>query len=363
MIHHGNCKPMRYLLPTLVVVLAILSSSATAAVRVASFNIKHLGFKNKKDVPAVAEIVSRFDLVAIQEAMNNEAIETLERALERKTGAAWGTLTSEPAGRSSYKERYAFAWRESAVSFDGGALQYLDPGDIFAREPLSANFSDKETGQAFTYATVHIVYGDGRSDRRPEIRVLDDYHSWLSDTFGHPVVIAGDFNMPPDDSSWDELKAVLKPMITRGATTLSPTDGRFANLYDNIWLDPGQFDVTSAGIADFPTWLGMTHEEARKRVSDHAPVYVTFGNVRVDAGVSSAAVAGAQRKPPTATRDCIDINSAPVKRLDSLPQVGPSRAREIVAGRPWASAGALTEINGLGPSRVRAIAEKACQGL
>ncbi|MBO9471035.1 helix-hairpin-helix domain-containing protein [Endozoicomonas sp. G2_2] len=354
---------MRYFLPAVIVVLAIMSSSATAAVRVASFNIKHLGFKNEKDVPAVAEIVSRFDLVAIQEAMNNEAIDTLERALERKTGAAWGTLTSEPAGRSSYKERYAFAWRESAVSFEGGALQYLDPGDIFAREPLSANFSDKETGQTFTYATVHIVYGDGRRDRRPEIQVLDDYHSWLSDTFGHPVVIAGDFNMPPDDSSWAELKAVLKPMITRGATTLSPTDGRYANLYDNIWLDPSKFDVTSAGIADFPTWLGMTHQEARKRVSDHAPVYVTFGDIQVDASVSQSTGASTQQARTAAARECIDLNSASVSRLDALPQVGPSRAREIVAGRPWSSAGALTKINGLGPSRVRAIAKKACQGL
>ena len=46
---------------------------------------------------------------------------------------------------------------------------YLDPGDKFAREPFLAEFRDIEDGQKVAMVTVHILYGDSRSDRIPEI--------------------------------------------------------------------------------------------------------------------------------------------------------------------------------------------------
>lgn len=350
---------MRAFRISLAVMLILSSSFAGAAVRLASFNIQHLGYNNGKDIAALAQIVSRFDLVGVQEVMNKEVVDTLEQALERETDTAWASLTSDAVGRSSYREHYAFFWREKAVGFEGSAVQYLDPGDIFAREPLSAMFRDKETDQIFTYATVHIVYGHSRAERRVEIRALNEYHDWLEETFDEPMIMAGDFNMPPTDTSWRQLKGVLKPMITSGATTLSPKNGRYANLYDNIWLDPASFDVTSRGIVQFPTWLGLTHKQARDSVSDHAPIYVTFGDVRVDTTPLRTSRT-TQSGSDSTQRACVDVNRASADRLETLPQVGPSRAQDIISGRPWRSLDGLTKISGLGPARVKAIAQQAC---
>ena len=132
------------------------------------------------------------------------------------------------------------------------------------------------------FAAVHILYGQGLADRTPEIRALPDYWEWLEFSFDAPVVLAGDFNMTPDHSAWRALGDAATPLIRRGATTLSPYDNRYANLYDNIWARPGQLETTSSGIARLPDWLGITHEQARKRVSDHAQVYFTLVGKRVD---------------------------------------------------------------------------------
>ncbi|MBB3192413.1 ComEA family DNA-binding protein [Halomonas cerina] len=56
-------------------------------------------------------------------------------------------------------------------------------------------------------------------------------------------------------------------------------------------------------------------------------------------------------------RDCIDLNSASVERLDELPHVGPARAEDIVRGRPWASPDELTRIGGIGSGRFEDIQE------
>ena len=258
-------------------VLALVVSTAHASIEVASWNVKHLGWNNGKDESAVATVLSRFDLIALQEVMKPQAIKRLERRLESVTNEGWSSLASDTIGRGSYKEAYAFIWRDAEVSFEGGAVVYLDPGDVFAREPFSALFADRDDGQRFVYASVHILYGDGKADRTPEIRALADYWQWLEESFDAPAVLAGDFNMTPDEPAWRALGRDARPLITRGATTLSSHDNRFANLYDNIWVRPGRLDIAGSGIADFPSWLNITHETARETVSDHAPVYMRIG--------------------------------------------------------------------------------------
>lgn len=326
--------------------LLLAMGSAHAGISVASWNIRHLGWGEKKDEAAVAAVLSRFDLIAIQEVMKPQAIEALERRLESVTNEAWGSLASDTIGRGSYKEAYGFLWRESDVAFEGGAVVYLDPGDIFAREPFSAIFADRDDGQRFVLASVHILYGDSKADRTPEIRALSDYWDWLEESFDAPVVLAGDFNMAPSEPAWRELGRDAKPLITRGATTLSSHDNRFANLYDNIWVRPGRLEITDSGIADFPSWLNITHEQARASVSDHAPVYMMLGEARVAPG------ARASTPRRSAKAGCVDLNTASAEQLASLVHIGEARARAIIAGRPWQSVTDLRRIRGLGSARV-----------
>src|SRR5690625_3883969 len=172
--------------------LLCLSFSALAELRVAAWNIQHFGWGKKKDFEAVATVVERFDLVAVVELMRPEALADLERRLEQRTGEAWSSLASDAIGRDSYKEHYGFIWRESAVSYVDGAVVFIDIDDSFAREPFSARFQDRESGQIFALAAVHVFYGKAVRDRVPELRALAEYWDWLAEIYpGTPRILAG----------------------------------------------------------------------------------------------------------------------------------------------------------------------------
>lgn len=135
-----------------------------------------------------------------------------------------------------------------------------------------------------------------------------------------------------------------RPLITSGATTLSTHDGRYANLYDNIWVERGGLPIGDFGIAKFPRWLGLTHTEARAKVSDHAPVFVVLGEGKLQ-----------PNSAPRAQTSCIDLNRATAVELSRLPHIGPARAQAIIEGRPWADASDLLRIRGIGQARVAEI--------
>lgn len=253
---------------------------------VASWNIQRLGHGEQKSFPALAAIASKADLLAIQEVMNEEGLMRLKGALEKHTGESWGHLVSHAIGSTRYKEMYAFLWRESAVEYSGGAVVYLDRHDHFIREPFSATFTSRSDGTRLALSTIHVLFGKSVADRLPEIQALDDYFVWLQETYpGMPVVLAGDFNLPDDHPAWAPLKVHARPLVTQGATTLSEIDGRYANRYDNLWVEHGTaLPIRDAGIIDFPRLLGWTHSKSRRHVSDHAPVYMVLGNASLDRG-------------------------------------------------------------------------------
>jgi len=265
---------------------SLLASSIAAAsdIVVASWNTKRLGHGSQQSFPALATVASRADLLAVQEVMTEQGLAKLEAALEKQTGESWSTLASQAIGSSSYKEMYAFVWRDKSVAYEEGAVVYLDRGNRFIREPFSAKFKSLRDGSELALATVHILYGDGVSDRTPEIRALADYWTWMGTVYpSTPQMLVGDFNLPPSDPAWAPLKQYAKPLITRGASTLSGKDGKFSSLYDNIWISKNSsLKIGSAGIIDYPKLIGWNHEKSRSHVSDHAPVYVTLGQAQLN---------------------------------------------------------------------------------
>ncbi|MDF3917537.1 helix-hairpin-helix domain-containing protein [Salinicola salarius] len=344
----------RYTVAALISLLA-LPAQAYADITIGSWNLLHLGWNNGKRLDAVADIAKGADLWSLQEVMSDTAVQDLERELERQTGEGWTSMTSDEVGRSSYTESYAFLWRDDAVEYTQGAVSYLDMADNFAREPYLAEFRDKDTGETYALATVHITYGDGRSDRTPEIRDLADIWDWMSEVYpGSARLITGDFNMPPTDASWGPLrKAGALPAITTGATTLSETDGVYSSLYDNFWYDPDSINAGIAGIVNFPQMLGIDHVTARDIVSDHAPIYLTIGDAHP--GFSDVQAMNDATVADTPSAACIDLNTASVGELDELPNIGPARAADIIDGRPWGSIAELRRVSGIGPATVQGI--------
>lgn len=265
---------------------AVLASTFVSAadLKIMSWNAKRLGQGNEQSVAALAAVAGTADLLAIQEVMSEAGLTKLEVALEKQTGEQWTSLASHSLGSKSYKEMYAFLMRDSAVTYEDGAVVYMDRGDRFIREPFSARFKSKRDGSVFAAAVVHILYGNGPQDRAPEIQELANYWPWLEDVYpGTPVMLMGDFNTPPSDPAFQRLLQYAVPLITEGATTLSSRDGLYVNLYDNIWVSTKTpLQLASAGIIDYPRLIGWSNEKSRKHVSDHAPVFVTLGSAKLE---------------------------------------------------------------------------------
>lgn len=55
----------------------------------------------------------------------------------------------------------------------------------------------------------------------------------------------------------------------------------------------------------------------------------------------------------------VDLNGAPAEELESLPGIGPTLARAIIEGRPYASVDALRRVPGIGPVRLQAVRARA----
>lgn len=273
--------------------IALPVGAGAVELRIGSWNIERLGHGNHKSYKALGQIASRFDFLAVQEVMTGDGLKRLHRALEAASGERWGMMESHSLGRNGYKEKYAFLWRLSRVEYVDGAVVYLDTTDHFAREPYSARFRERESGFEFIAATVHITYGDSVADRTPEIRALRDYWEWLAEIYPHTEArfLMGDFNLPPDHAAWAPLKRLARPLITEGASSLSANEGRYANLYDNIWIPrSAHLPVNRAGVLKYPPILGWSHKQSRRHVSDHAPVYVTLGRANVDTGPRQSTV-------------------------------------------------------------------------
>ena len=149
----------------------------------------------------------------------------------------------------------------------------------------------------FVVATVHIVYGKKPSDRVAEIDALSSYWTWLKEVYpgNNHILLMGDFNMPPTSPAWKSLNAAARPLVVAGASTLSTTDGKFANLYDNIFVSHSSpLKVNSVGVYDYPKHLGMTHQQGRANISDHAPIFL---RAELGQGKGTATTAASPARP------------------------------------------------------------------
>jgi exonuclease III len=191
------------------------------SVLVATWNIRELG-NNQKYGPRlheslyyIAEIISAFDVVAVQE-VNEDLTDFL--AIMDILGPDWKyLLTDITLGRQGNWERMAFVYDARKVTFEGFASQVVfPPGGVdtgkevlfpvqqLARSPLMVGF--RCNWFRFSICTVHIYYGKSnpKDPRRvQEIRMIArtladravSKHAWSP-----TMILLGDFNIfNPDD--------------------------------------------------------------------------------------------------------------------------------------------------------------------
>ena len=89
------------------------------------------------------------------------------------------------------------------------------------------------------------------------------------------VLLMGDFNLGPDDSGFQSLKAIPNMVYVNGEVPTSIKD----KLYDNIWFQAHftkEFTGTYGIIKFDEVLFGNDDKKASLMVSDHRPLWAEF---------------------------------------------------------------------------------------
>lgn len=245
------------------------------SITIASFNIRIYSNNSRTDaeLEQIADRLQLFDLIAVQEVNDREVVDRTLAILSVR-GLPYSAIVSEEVGRSSADERYAFFWRTDVVNHLGTLGFWPDTEDVFIREPFAATFQAGSFD--FTLVTIHSIFGDTIGERRTEAGWLDEVYAWAreADPAEQDVILLGDFNLPPEDHGFDDLRSLLFPVFSgEDQTTIAD------NHLDNIWIDQQQtIEWTGeVGIDRFDeTVFGGDDDAASLAVSNHRPIWAVF---------------------------------------------------------------------------------------
>ena len=157
-------------------------------------------------VHCIAEILRRFDVIAIQEVKSN--IRALRDTL-KILGDEWSMiLTDVNQGSAGNGERMAYLFDTRRVNLSGLAGELVVPDEWrsgvsknvmqeqFVRSPYAVSFRSKH--QTFILVTLHVLYGKKSSDRIKELKGIAQWlSSWAKDinAYHQNLIILGDFNI------------------------------------------------------------------------------------------------------------------------------------------------------------------------
>ncbi len=271
-----------------------------------SWNIANLGdaaqVRDDRDIALIAEVLTWFDLIAVQEVKEN--LLDLNRVLALMPG--YEAVFSDQTGN---EERMVFVYDTARVArlalageidVSPSDKRYVKlPGTAqkftgFDRAPYAVAFVCD--GFVVTVVNVHLFFGSG-SLHSVNRRALETYAigRWADlrqkrgRAFSKNVVVIGDMNMPRAEVG----DAVYDALIARGlhipvhqsriGTTI--TEGKH---YDQLAFLPGDagvayetdgvFDFDGAVFADL--WQARTPSEfeayLRYHLSDHRPIWAQF---------------------------------------------------------------------------------------
>lgn len=275
----------------------------------ASWNIANLGdekqVRAQDDIEVMAEVLSWFDVVAIQEV--KEGLSDFRR-LQAALPSGYAAVMSDQGGNN---ERMVFIHDTSRVdrlelageiAIPPSSHRYIrlphteQKFDGFDRNPFAVAFSCGN--REFTIVNAHLYFGSdsthSKNRRALECYALGrwaDLRDKRGNAYSDNVVVIGDLNMPaaePGDQMYDALTARglhIPAHQSRIGTTI--TEGKH---YDQLAFLPGDagqsfiqegvFDFDGALFSDL--WDDPQRDESdfdaylRFHISDHRPIWAQF---------------------------------------------------------------------------------------
>jgi len=230
---------------------------------IATWNIREFdspmyGERGAESLLYLAEIISSFDLVAVQEVRQD--LRAL-RHLMRLLGFRWRyVLTDVTEGAAGNGERMAFLYDTRKIRFGGLAGELVLPpladGSLVAqvaRTPFMAGFEAGWT--SFELATVHIRYGTARPDDPQRIVEIAQVAEFLRrravDRFAWSknLVLLGDFNIfARTDATMLALEAAGW-MVPEELQSIPGSNVAKDRKYDQIAIRPQRFRFDRTGRA------------------------------------------------------------------------------------------------------------------
>jgi len=259
--------------------------------RIASFNIQIFGRKKAgrpNTLTVLAEIASKFDIIALQEIGSNRSSASDERCIEILD--IYVARINEIAGEDLYSyingNQYAIVYRKDRVRVKDYIL--YDGVESFAYTPLIADFEMIEKGSNFDFSVITIHTSPELAvDEIPALKtVMKETENLFEES---DVLCLGDFNA---DGSYynegsDEWLSGFDPeeYITGIPNHYDTTAADSENTYDRVQMTSGLArDFTGkSGVLRFDEHFDLSGCEGTKNtagtaraVSDHYPVWCVY---------------------------------------------------------------------------------------
>ncbi|KAK7489000.1 hypothetical protein BaRGS_00019804 [Batillaria attramentaria] len=266
----------------LLVVIVVLGTTTVSQannerqyLRIGAFNAKTFGrtkMSNPQNRDYFRQIVERYDVLLIQEVRDSTRLIF---------------VISQPLGRSSYKEQYAFFYRKDRVIiFDQS--QYADQQDVFEREPFSVLMAamwsctdNDEMSHGTSDRLVLTGFHSTPRDATAEIGHLRDVLDNLRRQFGVQTVVMGDLNADCRYSDNDDRVRAGDYLTTStnytwliGDDIDTTTSNTTHCAYDRIIIPSALATQVVSGSATafhFGDYLQLSAAQALM-ISDHFPV-------------------------------------------------------------------------------------------
>lgn len=230
----------------------------------------------------MAEVVSRFDMVAIQEVRSS--LDALDR-LQKTLGSWWKYLVTDVTeGTRGNQERMAFLFDSRKVRFGGLAgeivlppVRFTDaqgnrvtkPVDQLYRTPYLAAF---QAGWfKFMISTVHILWGGSQANSPERIAEIGAVADFLADRVADPdawspnLILLGDFNIFARDD--DTFRAVTDAGfdVPPALQSIPGSNVKKNRTYDQIAFSTharAAVECSAAGVFDFFESVYRDEDEA-----------------------------------------------------------------------------------------------------
>ena len=282
---------------------------------IGTWNIRHLGGYTdawtagdndspKRDwhsMAAIAEVIRRFDVTAIQETRRDTSALF---AILSLLGDDFRVIASDVTeGDKGNDERLAYLYDTTRVQPSGLVGEIVLPpqaeGEVkqFARTPYAAGFV--RNGVEFILTTVHVLWGKRPEDRIDELTAFAEWMRGWADRpkdWNRNLLVLGDFNIDRhEDPLWQAFFAtgLYPPAVLHDVHRTIFDNDADRHYYDQIsWFTPTMADGTTVsrlegldfdqvgGNVDFVphvlTGSGLTRQEMSWRISDHYPLWLEF---------------------------------------------------------------------------------------